>query len=146
MRSRYVAALLVTLAGPALAQATGDGRTDTRPALPPVNQPGTLPEPGGGVSAGPGAPSSATQLDRTTVPVGPAVRSGNTVTVPLATAPTDPGRGAPAPGSATPSPLGSSTGGSSITSGGAIRPGSTPGGEGTGGNTGGSGSGSGGGG
>ena len=127
MRVYYTAALLTALAGPAFAQATRDSRTDV-PTLPSANQPGTLPQAGGGVSAGPGAPTSATQLDPTTVPVSP----------------TDPGRGAPAPGSATPSPLGAGTSGSNITSGGAIRPGSAPGGEGTGGNTGSSGGGGGG--
>ena len=74
--------------------------------------------PSGGVDRGPGAPTSAAQSS--SMP---------------------PGRGAPAPGSATPSRSGDATGGSNLAPGGAIRPGSKPGGEGTGGNTGGSGSG-----
>jgi hypothetical protein len=76
-----------------------------------LGTPQTQPMPGGGVDRGPGAPTSALS-DRV-----------------------DPGLGAPAPGSATPSATGDATSGSNVAPSGAIRPGSKPGGDGTGGNS-----------
>lgn len=80
-----------------------------------LGTPQTQPMPGGGVDRGPGAPTNALN------------------DIPQA------GRGAPSPGTAAPTPNGSSTGGSNLAPSGAVRPGSTPGGTGTGGNSGGSG-------
>ena len=79
---------------------------------PGANAPGTLPIPGGGVVRGPGAPDSA----GTGVPPS--------------------GRGAPPAGMTNPPGLGAGTGGSNLTPGGEIRPGSPSQGGGTGGSTG----------
>lgn len=96
MRSAVIATALIGLlsAGAAMAQAPGSTQ-----AVPGPNARGTQPQPGGGVSVGPGAPTSAAEG------VNPM------------------GRGAPPAGSASPSGLGSGTGGSRLTPGGAIRPG-----------------------
>src|SRR3954469_11376263 len=75
-----------------------------------LGSPRTQPLPGGGVDAGPGAPTATLPG----VPPGP--------------------RGAPEPGAATPSPGGAATSGSNLAPTGAIRPGSGTAGEGTGGN------------
>lgn len=80
-------------AGLAMAQTS-----PTQP-MPGPNARGTLPQPGGGVTTGPGAPSSATD----------SAMPG--------------GRGAPPAGSSSPPGLGSGTGGSPLTPNGAIRPG-----------------------
>ena len=89
--STAMAAMLT--AGLAVAQ------TSPSQPMPGPNARGTLPQPGGGVNAGPGAPTSAAD----------SAMPG--------------GRGAPPAGSSSPSGLGSGTGGSALTPGGAIRPG-----------------------
>ncbi|SDB70068.1 hypothetical protein [Belnapia rosea] len=98
-------AALAGLATVSLVEAQAQTRTTNPNATP--NAPGTLPLPGGGVATGPGAPGNAS----------PGVMPS--------------GRGAPPPGMANPPGLGAGTGGSPLTPGGAIRPGSGPGGGGT---------------
>ena len=77
-----------------------------------LGTPQTQPRPGGGVDAGPGAPTPA---------------------APGALGDRAEGRGAPPPGSATPTPSGDATTGSNVAPSGAIRPGSQPEAGGTGG-------------
>lgn len=104
-RIAIITAALAGLATVGTVDAQAQTRTTTPNAVP--NAAGTLPQPGGGVTAGPGAPGNA-----------------ETGVMPS-------GRGAPPPGRANPPGLGAGTGGSPLTPGGAIRPGSGPGGGGT---------------
>ena len=94
-RTAFVTTTLAVLltAGLAVAQ------TSPSQPMPGPNARGTLPQPGGGVTVGPGAPSSASD----------SAMPG--------------GRGAPSPGMSSPQGLGSGTGGSPLTPNGSIRPG-----------------------
>jgi hypothetical protein len=98
--------------GTVLAQAQG-----TTPQGTNLGSPMTQPQPGGGVSTGPGAPTSA-------LPAAPGSAPTDTATQ---------GRGPPNPGSATPPPQGSVTGSSQLGPTGAIVPGAQGGESGTGG-------------
>jgi hypothetical protein len=105
---RRIAIVTAALAGLAMVGAAGvQAQTATTSPNAVPNARGTLPQPGGGVTAGTGAPTSAE----------PGVMPS--------------GRGAPPAGASSPRGLGSGTGGSPLTPGGAIRPGSGPGGGGT---------------
>ncbi len=110
-------AFCAALLSGAAAQAQGTTPQATNPRGTNLGTPMTQPQPGGGVSTGAGAPTSALPSAGGAGPVDAATQ----------------GRGPPQPGSATPPPQGGVTGSSQLSPTGAIVPGAQGGEPGTGG-------------